>query len=210
MFGFANRLRSTRSNTRSVVFHPAQLPCAFGINLHSEEYSKGKLYDVYNQSIYRNGKNTLDAYYDTSAAKVTTVRFDQMEQGLVPLYHGEKEETSTCQGARLAAEAVEERIKEALGFFLEDMTFDGVNASSFKGKKCNLYYVTMDDKVRMHLYADSDNFIIGVTGFNEEEQVSMIAEVSYDFKFSLDLFAQSRTSFPGCDDAAYTVPKDQC
>jgi len=210
MFSFDRFSMGAKGHIGKVVFTPHKLPCSFGINAHTDCYESGRVGWSYNNSIYRNGKNTLEATYFAILCDVFTTRFDQSyeEQGktMVPVYHGWKRPSASCETTAYETSDIESSIEYHLRMFLESSSFDSVTPSSFKGKKCNMYTREED---AFELYADENNFIIGYADKSKPATI-LISDVSYDFNFTMNVFAQSRISFPDCDDKAYTTPKDQC
>jgi len=188
---------------RDVVFTPADLPCKYRINVVANETG-----GMTKQFVYKDGG--LFAIY-TQQSKETTfevVRADLKDYSGVPIFVAKGTNSESCQMVSYPEEAVEEIIEHALTLFITKETFDGVRDDVFQGQKCKAYYKVVEE-VEGIIYADEDNYIIGVV-VKQGSTIDQYAAITYDFDFSMDEFVPDRSIFPDCDQKAYDTPKEQC
>jgi len=195
----------------SVVFTPAQLPCAYTISGGFELYYDGKLTQTVNQTIHRDGALFSQDFYTSGSFNYLSVRYDlsikKDDKTYVPVYSADKGKKQSCQVDEIEKEDMDSRIDEALSAFMTEHTFELSNKTSFRGKKCVMYYIKDENTDKM-LFANDDNYIIGY--IERTGKSTMLVEVGYDFHVPMTLFAVDRLSYPGCDKKAYSIPLQQC
>jgi len=204
----------TGKNVRdgNVTFTPAKLPCAYSLLANVQMYQDGHMTENLNETLVRDGDLFAVFQYSAEYTVDQSVRYDLAYQKggktYVPLYYGVKMDQVTCQVEDMDKDTIDEEIEKSLSLFTETQVYDSVSKASFKGKKCNMY-VAKKPKFELQMYADDDNYIIGMVE-RDNDGTTIIGAVDYKFDISMSSFAIDRSAFPGCDDKAYEAPQDQC
>jgi len=193
-------------------FIPAPLPCSYSILAYCEMYQQGTLSSIYNESFHRDGLLAAEGIYQEDYANYGIFRYDLAynlsDVTYIPVFGGEKSYNTTCKQVDGQKEYVDESIEKAISLFTENSTYDSVDRTSFKGRKCWRYYKKERD-YDLQLFVSDTDYIIGAV-WRDEEMNTLIAEVDYAFNISTSLFALDPYSFPGCDQRAYIPPMEQC
>ena len=213
-FRFISESFSFKPAVHEVVFTPAKLPCAFSIKDHTEVYHESKMVDTFNQTLFQDGH--VIALYDYNYGQepiIATFRYDLSYEykgfTVIPFNHAEKSSLEpSCVSYAVPKEMLDEQIADMLRRFTDEQSFDSVEKSTFKGRKCNKYY-RKDEELEVMFFTDDNNYLIGMVE-RDNLNNTLIAELEYNFNVPMSAFAVDKNSYPGCDDEAYTVPEDQC
>jgi len=201
------------SKTRSAgeaTFTPAKLPCAFTINTQIERDVPGSSFSIEEDYHYRGGLFHMVSIIDKTSYSELAVRIDlpfkDQGQEYVPVFSVIPKQK--CQKVKMLSSRAQEYIGESwLNLFMIKQTYDGVEDSEFKGKKCKMYYTRRNEQ-ELHVFVDDSNYVIGSWRYNGDRTDT--TSMSYVFSAPLDWFAMNRTKVSDCDSKAYSVPKDQC
>ena len=195
-----------------VTFTPAKLPCAFTIKTEIErtlEGSKEGTVSVQEDYHYHGGLFHLISNIENTSRSDILVRpdiiFKEKKQEYVPIFDAMPKQK--CQYIKSLKSDIENYEMNWLGVFMQKQTFDTVSESTFKGKKCKMYYSETETTLKF-LYVDDNDYVIGSWHSNghKTEATSMY----YIFNAPLEEFAMNRTMYSDCDQKAYSIPKEQC
>jgi len=200
-----------------VVYTPAKMPCSFGmVEIMNTWDEKGELVYTEIGNYYVDNKMAIGVLKTSNTwlieDNVFAFRPDEThtEGGKVCGYYFEAD-VASCTSACWSLEKLESMRQDMFAAIYEKKYFDGVNLTTYKGKKCKMFY-KYDKKENQtdYCYVDLYDFLLG-----HYRKDSRGYEYTEDFSFSLgkvpmEAFALNKTHYPYCKDPAYKVPEEQC
>jgi len=202
----------TMNKVGEVVFTPAQLPCAYTINVTAEitQRESGQSYTVIAVESMHRAKDLfmLDySFKETPDHIAYSYRFDLEQSGMVPEF--EAYAGYYCNRDDMSEEQARDAVDQFVAFFIQKQLYDTVEDTTFQGKQCKVYSTVVDDE-HENIYVDENNYIIGEYLYTDDKSMEALATVKYNFDVPMSTFALDRSVFTGCDQKAYSVPPEQC
>jgi len=215
-FSWMDSLTHQRS-AGDVVYTPAKLPCSFGMvetMVSMDEKGEELLTTVGNY--YVDNKmavgmlKTTNTWLESDGVFVFRPDETYTDVGKVFGYYFEAD-LASCLSEPVDLESLESRRQDMFAAIYKKKYFDGVNQTTYKGKKCKMYYKYDEKEMQTdYCYVDFNDFLLG--HYMKDKRGFQYTE---DFSFSLgkvpiEAFALNKTQYPYCTDEAYKLPVEQC
>jgi len=212
------RLGEKRRDGMDVDFQPHPLPCAFSITESIDAWQPSQ--SDFQQNLYIGLNNTfLFSSEDPGMNAVQQILFrsDQRlkdpnsDKVFIGYYAAANFINADVNNDMVEEAAAAEDIHGILDEYEGEWTFFNVTEhAEFHGKPCKMYYsFDVDDNLDIYLFADKDNYILGLNITAPDQTFKEHVVMTYVWDFPLSNLVLNQTLFGTCNDTrAFVPPKE--